>query len=52
MDRTDKDARGDDLFKFKLRRKDFVLSKTTEEITVLRNKLTIIYRGVSFIPEL
>jgi len=44
--------KGEDIFKFKLRRKDFVLTKTTEDIKLLRKKLTAIYKGVSFIPEL
>ena len=38
--------------KFKVRRNSIELyNKTTEQLKVLRNKLTIIYKGVSFIPE-
>lgn len=40
------------MLKFKLRRNSIELSnKTTEQLKVLRNKLAIIYKGVSFIPE-
>jgi hypothetical protein len=53
IDRTEKNKDGEDVLKFKLKRKDFVLSnKTTEELKELRNKLAAIYKGVSFIPEI
>lgn len=52
IDRVEKDQKGEDILKFKVRRNSIELSnKTTEQLKLLRNKLTIIYKGVSFIPE-
>ena len=53
IDRTDKNENGEDILKFKLRRKGFVLSnKNTEELKELRRKIAAIYKGVSSLPEL
>jgi hypothetical protein len=50
--RVDKLDSANNLFKFQIKRKDFQLSRTSEEVLKLRKELVEIYQGVSFIPPI
>lgn len=53
VDRVEPTGKGDDLYKFKIRRKELVLSnKTSEELRELRSVLDELYKGVNFVPDL